>query len=165
MHWGFAFFRLPLISLPLCKDITFDFLILLCSTVFRTLVRRSEIGPPDWDATDLPELETSCILLPPSCNIHYQFWILAFEASQIRILVSAMPWKQGGSDGVVTLAVPGTGTGNGTRTRAIGGQQVSASVPVQVQCERFYIKPCNSFMPVSVAVTVQILETASVIKP
>ena len=40
-----------------------------------------------------------------------------------------------------------------------GGLYVSAAVPVQVQCKRFYIKPYNPFVHVSVP------ETTSVIKP
>ena len=42
---------------------------------------------------------------------------------------------------------------------------LSAPVPVQVHCERFYIKPYNPFIHVSIPVSVLALETASVIKP
>ena len=42
---------------------------------------------------------------------------------------------------------------------------MSAPVPVQVQCERFYIKPHNPVVPVPVLVLVPVPETASVNKP
>ena len=58
-------------------------------------------------------------------------------------------------NGVITLIVSGIGTG----TRIIGDNRCWPLVPVQVQCERFYIKPYNPFIHVSVP------ETAGVIKP
>ena len=54
--------------------------------------------------------------------------------------------------GLITLAVSGTGTRTGV-------------VPVQVQCERFYVKPYNPIIHVSHPFQVPILETASVIRP
>ena len=42
---------------------------------------------------------------------------------------------------------------------------VQVPVPVQVQCERCYIKPYNPFIHVLVAVPVLVPETGSVIKP
>ena len=59
------------------------------------------------------------------------------------------------------MDVSGTGTG----TRTMGGNKVSAPVPVQAQCERFYIKLYNPFVHISVPVPGLVLEMASVIKP
>ena len=52
-------------------------------------------------------------------------------------------------DGVIALAVLGTGARSGTGTRTTGAIVV-ASVPVQVHCKRFFIKPYNSFVHVSI---------------
>ena len=57
------------------------------------------------------------------------------------------------------LAASSTGTGTGTRTMGTIG------VPVQRECERFYIKQYNPFVHVSVPVYVLVPDTASVIKP
>ena len=61
---------------------------------------------------------------------------------------------------VITLAVSGAGTGTGTRTRIMGDKML-VHIPGQVQCEKFYTKPYNSFVHVSISVP----ETTSVIKP
>ena len=42
---------------------------------------------------------------------------------------------------------------------------MSATDAVQVQCERFFIKPYNPFIRVSVSLPVPVPETASVITP
>ena len=55
----------------------------------------------------------------------------------------------------------GPGQGPGSEPE----QWVSVAVPVQVQCERFYIKPHSLFVQVPASVPAPVPETASVIEP
>ena len=72
---------------------------------------------------------------------------------------SAQRWhlsKHFDTNGVISLAVSGTGTGTRTLARIIPDNRCRP--PPCLLCERFYIKPYNPFVHVSV-------QTASVIKP